>query len=644
MLRNKTLRAAVALGLLASGSVLAQDATQTFAKEAEYQDARLSPTGEYVAVTTPFEDRRALSLIKLSGSYDRSLIKFDVKEQPYNINWMGDKRLMVEKAKDFGLFGKLFGTGDVYAANADGSGQLQLFGYLPDNGNVRSRLKDQGSPTFMNAIPNTDGEALFYFTPWTYSSSRLSTSVYRVDTIHGSRSLVDSFDDDVVVDADNNGKLRFVTKKLMDGTEVVRYKAKPDGDWVSAPKLLTGQSLNVLYFDGDNNHAYALISDKGEPATLYRIDLSAGTREKMGGNAKYEPSGVMRAGRVGPPVVLTYTSGKPKVDYLDPSSPWAQLHAGLMKAFAGQMVSFVDVTKDENTVLLFVYSDRNPGTYYLFDRKTSKPTLLFQTREWIDPAKMAPTQAIEYKNRTGETLFAFLTVPQGRTGPRPLIVMPHGGPFGISDHWGFDDDAQFLASLGYSVLQVNYRGSGERGDAFEVAGYQKWGTAIQDDIADGVKQVIAQGLANKDKVCIYGISFGGYSAMMNPIRNPGMYKCSIAYAGVYDLEELFAAKDGNVNSKNYFQRTMGEGGTQAEQSPIKQIAKLDVPIFLIHGKSDQTAPFSQFGLAETALARAGKTYETLAKSDEGHGFYKEANRVEAYRRIKEFLLKYNPPN
>ena len=645
----------LAICATASSAALGQDAAKLFAKEPEYQGATLSPTGTNVAVTTPYEDRRALTLIKLSGDYDRSVIKFDpsfderyhayVVPQPFAPTWTDDNRIMVSKALDFGRFGTLVSTGDVYAANADATDQIQLFGYMLDRGNVRSQLKDEGSPFLMKVLPDTKGEALFYYLPRTKGNSERRTSIFRVDTYRGSRTQLDTFSDAVTVDADNNGKLRVNTRYDLQDVQHVQYRPQPDSEWKDAPASLVGKSFGLWWFDPDNNHAYAEISDNGEPASLYRVDLAAGTREKLASHPTMEISGVERAGRVGPPVVLTYTAGKPKVEYLDPKSEWVKLHSGLMKAFPGQMVTFVDVTRDEKTVLLFVYSDRHPGAYYLFNRTTNTPTLLFETRPWIDPSKMSPMAPVEFKNRSGDTIYGFLTTPVGRTGPHPLIVMPHGGPFGITDSWGFRNDAQFFASLGYAVLQVNYRGSGGRGDNFREATQRQWATGIQDDIADGVKHVLSLQLADPNKVCIYGASFGGYSAMMNPIRNPGMYKCAIGYAGVYDLVELESDSDGSKQGRSFFLRGVGKDQAElAAQSPTTQVAKLDVPMLLIHGKSDTRAPFSQFTSAVAALTRAGKVYETLVKPGEGHGFYKEANRVEAYERMQAFLLKYNPPN
>ena len=641
--------------LLAAGTALAQvaDPAKLFARPAEYVDPSLSPTGEYIAVTSPYEDRYALSLIRLGDKPQRNLFKFDgnedrwgniVRKEPAGVSWSDDNRLIVVEGYDYGAFGRKFISGNIFATDADASKPVQLFGYVNDRGNYRSRLKDNGVAFLMKLLPDSGGQTLFYFMPQVSGNSKSITSVYRVDTHSGTRTQVETFPDDVDVTADNAGVARVNYREDLEGRQIVQYRPTPASAWTPMPAALAGKAFSVWAFDADNNIAYAEISDKGEAAQLYRVDLAAGTRQRIAGLPDREIAGIERAGRLGPPVVVTYDAGKPKVDYLDPKSSWAQLHAGLMKAFPGHMVRFLDITKDEKKILFATYSDRDPGAYYLFDRTTNSPSLLFKAREWIDPAQMSPTAPMEFKNRSGDTLYAFLTIPQGKPGPHPLVVMPHGGPFGISDAWGFDNDAQFLASLGYSVLQVNYRGSGQRGDTFMESGYKQWGTGIQDDIADGVKSVIAQGLADAGKVCIYGASFGGYSAMMNPIRNPGMYKCAIAYAGVYDLKALYQDADGSRQGRAFFGRTMGDAMLQADQSPLAQIAKLDVPMLLIHGKSDHTAPIEQFHRAESALSHNGKTYETLVKADEGHGFYKTADQEEAYNRMKTFLLKYNPPN
>lgn len=645
-LTGRTAALACALAASFTTVALAETPAEMFARPPEYQGATLSPTGEYVAVTTPFEERRALSIIKLSGNYERSLIKFDAKEQPYNPRWSDDSRIIVEKAKDYGFLGNLSSTGNIYAANADASKQVELFGYRPDQGNVRSRVKDEGYAIFMKMLPDTKGEALFYYVPWTHHNSKNITSVFRVDTYTGKRTQIATFPDSVGVSADNKGVIRFVTSEDMDGKQVVRYRRlASDAELAPVSANMAGVRLDVWFFEADNNHVYAELSERGEPGTLYRFALAEGTRERIAGNPTMEVTGVERAGYLGNPFAVTYSAGRPKIDFTDTKSEWAQLYSGLMKLFPGQLVSFRGVTRDNNKLLFFVYSDRHPGAYYVFDRTTKKPQLLFESMGWIDPAKMSPTTPIEFKNRGGDTLYGFYTAPLGKQGPQPLVVMPHGGPFGVSDDWGYNPDVQFLASLGYAVLQVNYRGSGNRGEAFMESAYKQWGTGIQDDIADGVKHLIAQKAVDASKVCIYGASFGGYSAMMNPIRNPGMYKCAIGYAGVYDLAKLYADRDGSQQGRSFFGRTMGaDASVFSAQSPTTLVAGLDAPMLLVHGTADYIAPFEQFGAAEAALRHAGKTYETMVKQNEGHGFYREANRAELYNRMQAFLLKYNPPN
>ena len=653
MLRNTVLATAVAIAMLPAAAAAQESSAKLFAKEPEYQQATLSPNGAYVAVTTPFEDRRALSLIKLSGNYDRSVIKFDIGPdrwgnivipQPENPYWVADNRIVVSKAMDFGRYGSLVSTGDIYAADADGTNQVQLFGYLPDRGNVRSRMKDEGSPYFSGLVGGRKGEVMYTFIPWGQGNSQRITTVYRVNAMNGDRRQVEKFEDVGYFDvsADQSGAPRIASMRDLDAMQQIRYRPTAGAAWTNAPESLVGSNFELISFDADNDHAIARISDKGEPGALYRVSLSTGTREKLVSHPLLEPTGFQEGGFDGNPIVVSYNAGKPKIEYLDPKSEYAQLHAGLMKAFPGQLVKFIDFTRDNRKLLFFVHSDRHPGAYYLLDRDTNTPTMLFETRSWIDPQKMSPVAPLEFKNRSGVTLHAFLTLPQGRQGPHPVIVMPHGGPYGIYDEWTFDNDAQFFASLGYAVLQVNYRGSGGRGDGFENVAYKQWGTGIQDDIYDALQYAVSQKLADPAKACIFGISFGGYSAMMNPIRYPGTYKCSIAYAGVYDLKAHYSQRDGSKQGRAFWTMTMGDEANQVAQSPLTQIAKLDAPILLIHGRSDSVAPFDQFNYAQAALSHAGKPYETLVKPNEGHGFYKEANRVEAYERMAAFLAKYNP--
>ena len=224
--------------------------------------------------------------------------------------------------------------------------------------------------------------------------------------------------------------------------------------------------------------------------------------------------------------------------------------------------------------------------------------------------------------------------------------MPHGGPHGPYDSWGFDNDAQFLASRGYAVLQVNYRGSGGRGKAFMESGYGEWGGKMQDDLAEGVQWAIAQGLADKERVCTYGASYGGYAALMQPIRYPDLYKCAIGYVGVYDLQVMKSEGDINdgASGRLYLDQVLGTDVAKLKAwSPAQNVDKINVPVFLVQGSIDKRVPMAQFNALNKALAGRNEPVETMIAQGEGHGFYKPENRAELYRRIEAFLGKYIGP-
>jgi len=250
---------------------------------------------------------------------------------------------------------------------------------------------------------------------------------------------------------------------------------------------------------------------------------------------------------------------------------------------------------------------------------------------------------MRFRTSDGMELEAILTIPKGVTQSNlPMVLLPHGGPIGVQDDWYFDNDAQFLASRGYLVLQVNYRGSGGRGENFQEAGYLKWGTRIQQDLIDGVKWAIAENYADPKRVCVYGGSFGGYSAMMTTIRAPGMFKCAVGYAGIYDLKMMY--KKGDIredkSGRSYLNTVIGKNDADLDaNSPTRLADKIDVPVLLIHGEDDKRAPFAQAKAMRAALDAAHKPYEWLSKPGEGHGFYDEKNNIEFYNRLQAFLEK-----
>ena len=257
---------------------------------------------------------------------------------------------------------------------------------------------------------------------------------------------------------------------------------------------------------------------------------------------------------------------------------------------------------------------------------------------------MAATKPISFKARDGLTIHGYLTLPENQEAKNlPLVVMPHGGPHGPRDWWGFDPDAQLLANRGMAVLKVNFRGSGGYGRSFEHAGHKKWGAEIQYDIIDATKYVVAQGFADPNNICIMGASFGGYSALQSSIIEPDLFKCAIGVVGVYDLPLMFKEGDiaGRERGQRYLKQVLGEDQQQLKAySPVFNIDKLKAPVLVVHGGDDQRAPIEQAESLISSLKQANHPYEYMLLENEGHGFYKPKHRTEYYKRVLAFLQQH----
>jgi dipeptidyl aminopeptidase/acylaminoacyl peptidase len=267
---------------------------------------------------------------------------------------------------------------------------------------------------------------------------------------------------------------------------------------------------------------------------------------------------------------------------------------------------------------------------------------------WLDTQSMAQMHPVTLRARDRVELHGYLTLPHDAPASNlPLIVHPHGGPYGIRDRWGFDRITQFLASRGYAVLQVNYRGSGGYGKRFRDIAWRQWGLAMQDDLTDAVRWAVGEGIADAGRICIFGASYGGYAAMAGITTTPELYRCAVNYVGVVDLPELYgywsgAAIESGIEA--WFRRAIGDPRGDRERldatSPINNLDGLDVPLFIAHGRRDPRVPIAQAERLIRALRRRGIDHEVLFKNDEGHGFVKQENNVELFTRLEAFFAEH----
>jgi dipeptidyl aminopeptidase/acylaminoacyl peptidase len=372
---------------------------------------------------------------------------------------------------------------------------------------------------------------------------------------------------------------------------------------------------------------------------LYRLELQTQQLEKVHAFADGDVDSVILdfAGRelIG---VRGYDQ-RQTTFWLRRDDPAAQTYQALERAFPQQRIAVTSTSEDGRLAIVHVDSDVNPGDYYLFDTASRRADFLRAGRIWIEPKQMRPKEPIALKARDGQELHGYVTRPAG-DGPHPLVVLPHGGPHSQRDVWEFDPEVQLFANRGYAVLQVNFRGSDGYGMSFMQAGFGEWGGKMIDDIVDATRWAIEQKIAPADRICIYGASYGGFAALMSAVREPGLYRCAIGYAGVYDLERTRESADAPDSrwERSYLDRVIGTDVAKLRaQSPFHNAHKIEAPVLLIHGKTDWRADFEQAERMKSALEKNRKKVEWLALGREGHGAYDEDTRHQVYERILQFL-------
>lgn len=630
--------ASTQLAMAQSGPADTPIPLKDFAQHTHIHDPALSPDGKYLAVSMDDADGKhhAVVTFQLSDMTVAGMLKMPIYEIPASITWVSPTRLVIEKAKATGSLVIPASMGEVLSADFDGKNQRFLYGYEARGGRAEGRGTDEGNG-FIAGVPlQHDGHVFVDVQPW---GNENITTLYNIDSVHNTRSLVGDI---------NQGGMSFLINEAGQTTYAFgsntefEFKAfrKVDGQWLSLPNAITGSYFNPFLYTPDEKKIYAWSSHDSGPYELTLANADASEPQTLMADPFSSFGHEQLSPRPHKLFAVASETGIPTPRYIDANLPAAKLYQALSKAFPGQFVDFINFSQDGMTLLFSTRSDRNPGTYYLIDRHTNKVRKLFDAAPSIQPALMSERRPFRFKASDGMELEGFLTLPKGRQQNNlPMVLLPHGGPYYVKDSWFFDDDAQMLASRGYLVLQVNFRGSDGRGPGFMQAGYKKWGTRMQQDLTDGVKWAIARHFADPKRICVYGGSFGGYSALMQVIREPSMYKCAISYDGVTDLNMQVNKSDTaqSQSGRNYFQMVMGDEKTRATNSPVDLVDKIQVPVFLVHGKDDRRVPYAEAEELHDALERAGKQVEWLAKSGEGHGFYDENNNIELFTRMLAFL-------
>ncbi len=556
----------------------------------------LSPDGQRIAFIMPGEGPSSfLRTVDLRTNKPTLALRATGKpEKLMGCGWVSDIRLVCTvSAVVFDGIG-LNNMSRVYAVNADGTNLKMLSTrqtsnayYTPMNGGDVLDYLPSGSNKILMARTYAPESSIGS----NISSTEEGLGVDEVDSETGrAKRVIRPADNAVTYLSDGNGQVRIVgnaDQRAGYFTGIVRYRFRLPGsnDWqpLSTYDVRTETGFLPSVVDVADNSVLGFEKREGRRA-VYRIKLDgSGSKDLVFSHDAVDADAVVTIGRDRRPVGVTYAENRRAVRYFDPVI--SKLQHQLEKALPGQGLWIVDASADTKKLVIWASSDTNPGEYYLLDRTTRRLESLLPSRPELANLPLAQVKSVTTIARDGTPVPAYLTLPVGSDGKNlPAIIMPHGGP-SARDEWGFDWLPQFFASRGYAVLQPNYRGSAGYGDEwYKNNGFKSWEMAIG-DIADSGRWLINQGIANPQKLVIFGWSYGGYAALQAGAVYPDLFKAIIAIAPVTDLGLFRRSGSGYVNDR-LIRDFVGEGTHIREGSPSLRAGEIIAPVMIVHGERD----------------------------------------------------------
>jgi dipeptidyl aminopeptidase/acylaminoacyl peptidase len=582
---------------------------------------RLSPGGRHLAWLAPWERRLNLHVRDLSTGEERRVTAVTERDLSGYL-WADDGRLLY--AQDQG--------GDenyrLYSVGSDGAAPRDLTPF-PD---VRCSIVDE--------LPDDERHVLFQM-----NRRRADVfDVYRLDVRSGAMTLVAENPGNVQRWlTDHQGRLRLAV--TTDGVNSsLLHREREDQDFRVVATYDFKEAAQPLVFDFDDRGLYVSSNLGRDRSAICSYDLERGCEQRLVFEHPEVDVDTLLYSRERK-VATGVTFETDRVGYAFFDAERERIQTFLDRRLPGRENQLVSHTRDESRYVVHSGSDRSQGTYYLLDARELALTELFAVSPWLDESCLAEMQSVRYESRDGLPIRGYLTLPPGLAPERlPLVVHPHGGPW-ARDSWGFDPEVQFLASRGYAVLQMNFRGSTGFGRKFLEASFGQWGLAMQDDVSDGVRWAVERGIADPRRIAIYGGSYGGFAALSGLTRTPELYACGVSYVGVSNLFTWFAAIP--PYWKPYLEMMHEMVGHPErdehrlrETSPLFQAERIQAPLFVAQGANDPRVRQAESDQIVAALRGRGIEVEYLVKADEGHGFQNEENRFEFYRAMERFFARH----
>ena len=627
---------------------VSEEFVERFSSLPSFTDVGISPDGKMISVVAKMSDEKKGLIIFDANDLSRiNTITFPNEEEVATYSWVNNERLLIR----IGYYDKKSGRGsggEYFGINYDSSKPAYIFGMRSRAGQQKTKGKviDKMSSGYIeNILEDDEKHVVLAAYPFVKTNTGVYATAVRINVYNGQqKKLGKSPLAGGSIVTDSKGVPRFAVGSDFDHNTVTMYRASKKNDWEILSKTPFGEGeIYPVNISKDDSTIHILDSTETSTYQLKAIDTQSGETEVVFHHPKYDAypqiiDDVVLGAIVSPGYSEAYWFDIDS-DLQDSILKVVQTFNGNIEVFDKKEIGLVALTKNRDKAILSIRDSTSSPRYYLYDMARNQLIDLFSMWPEIDDADLEPEIPFNFTNSDGVLIHGYYTRAKNQQEDQtaPLIVIPHGGPH-ARDSWGFDPDTHIFSQAGYAVVKVNFRGSTGYGKEFTKLGFGEWGGDTQEDIIEATEWMIDQGIADPDRVGIYGASFGGYSAAMAPMLRPDLFKSSVAYIGVFDLEMIYNEGDikGIKWGGKYLDKTLGTDPTKlAAMSPVKNVDKLEAPIIIVSGKEDQRSPIEHAYALARALEEAGKEHELIIVEKEGHGFRMPKNRLMLYKKMLE---------
>lgn len=598
---------------------------EDFFRNSERTGYQLSPDGSYISYMAPYKDRLNVFVRRVDETDEHAIrITNETERSVAGYMWADNQRLL-------------------YMKDTAGDENYQLYGVHRDGSDDRAYTAFDGVRTsLIDDLEEQQGVVMIGMNkrnPEVFDPYRLNIETGELTLLAENPGNIQGWM------TDHDGRLRVATA-IVDGVNTqILYRDTEDEPF--RPVLTTNfrDVVSFMEFTPDNKEVYAATNLHRDKTILVRMNpATCEELEVLYENERYDIASISYS-RKRKKLLSVYCTGhkEPVRHYFDAEEE--QLRQRIKAHFPNQRYGIADTDKAEENYLIYVGGDRTRGSYWHYNALTDEAKKIADLAPWIKSDEMNAMHPVCYTTRDGLQIEAYLTLPDGLTPDTakqlPIVVNPHGGPW-ARDCWGYSSEVQFLSNRGYAVFQMNFRGSTGYGRHFLEASYKQWGLKMQDDITDGVKWLIEKGIANPNRIAIYGGSYGGYATLAGLTFTPDLYACGIDYVGVSNLFTFMQTIPPYWRPMlEMMYEQVGHPEHDADQlaatSPALHADKIKVPLFVAQGANDPRVNKAESDQMVEALRQRGVVVEYMVKDNEGHGFHNQENRFDFYRAMERFL-------